>query len=87
MIQQPGSDHCKQLLGNFSDYIDGELPADVCAELEQHIKECDNCRVVLNTLRKTIELYQQTQATTGLPDSVRERLFYKLHLDDHLQRE
>jgi len=77
---------CKHLLGNLSEYIDGELQAELCAELEQHLQECDDCRVVVNTLRKTIELYRQTSAPADLPGSVRERLFFKLQLEDYLQK-
>ncbi len=77
---------CKNLLGNLSEYIDGELQAELCAELEQHLQECDNCRVVVDTLRKTIELYRQTASPSALPGSVRERLFFKLQLEDFLQK-
>ncbi len=86
MTEQSHSPHCQQLLGSLSEYIDGALQAELCAELEEHIRECDNCRVVVNTLRKTVELYQQTAASTSLPEPVRERLFYKLHLEDYLEK-
>ena len=80
------SAECQHLLGSLSDYIDGELQAELCAELEQHIQECDNCRIVVNTLRKTIELYQQTNLPAAeLPGDLRERLFFKLHLEDYLK--
>ena len=79
------SQECQHLLGSLSDYIDGELQAELCAELEQHIKDCDNCRIVVNTLRKTIELYQQTNPPAELPEPLRERLFFKLHLEDYLK--
>jgi anti-sigma factor (TIGR02949 family) len=86
MSEHEHSPQCQQLLGSLSDYIDGELQAELCAELEQHIQDCDNCRIVVNTLRKTIELYQQTNPTAELPDELRERLFFKLHLEDYLKR-
>lgn len=86
MTEHQHSPQCQQLLGSLSDYIDGQLQAELCAELEQHIKECDNCRVVVNTLRKTVELYQQTGTKSDLPEPVRERLFYKLHLEDYLEK-
>jgi len=79
------SQQCQQLLGSLSDYIDGELQAELCAELEQHIQDCDNCRIVVNTLRKTIELYQQSNPPAELSGDVRERLFFKLHLEDFLK--
>lgn len=86
MIDQSYSPQCQQLLGSISNYIDGQLQAELCAELEQHIKECDDCRVVVDTLRKTVELYQQTSTRSDLPEPVRERLFYKLHLEDFLEK-
>jgi hypothetical protein len=50
------------------------------------MQDCDNCRIVVNTLRKTIELYQQTTLpATELPGDLRERLFFKLHLEDYLK--
>jgi len=71
---------CKQLLGSLSDYIDGELQAELCAELEAHLEGCDNCRVVINTLRKTVELYRETNEPVALPEDMRKRLFDKLNL-------
>ena len=57
MSEHVHTPHCKQLLGNLSEYIDGDLQAELCAEIEAHLKDCDNCRVVINTLKKTVELY------------------------------
>lgn len=82
------SDHlhknCQALLGSLSEYIDGELPADLCREIEKHLEGCDNCRVVLNTTKRTIDLVQVPADEETVPDDVRERLFLRLHLDDFL---
>lgn len=51
-------DNCQALLGSLSEYIDGELPADLCQEIEKHLEGCSNCRVVLNTTKRTIDLVQ-----------------------------
>ena len=79
------SDHshenCKALLGSLSEYIDGELPTDLCAQLEKHLEGCDNCRIVLNTTRRTIDLVQ-VSSEENVPDDVRERLFKRLNLDE-----
>jgi predicted anti-sigma-YlaC factor YlaD len=77
---------CRQLLGSLSDYIDGELQAELCAIIEQHLQECDDCRIVVNTLRKTVELYRRTSGPAELPGSVRERLFLKLELEEYLKK-
>ena len=77
-------DNCKALLGSLSEYIDGELPSDLCREIEKHLEGCDNCRVVLNTTKRTIDLVHITPEEQTVPDDVRERLFKRLKLDDYL---
>lgn len=79
------SEKCRQFLGSLSEYIDGELQAELCQQLEEHLHGCENCRVVVNTLRKTIELYEQVTPSPDLPEGVRERLFARLQLEDNLQ--
>ena len=76
---------CKDLLGNMSDYIDGELNDEVCQELKRHIAGCENCRVVFDTMTRTIYLYQSGAQETEVPPQVRGRLFETLHLDDLLK--
>ena len=33
---------CKQMLGNLSEFIDGDLQAELCSEIEEHLKNCKN---------------------------------------------
>jgi anti-sigma factor (TIGR02949 family) len=84
MSDQQQDNHCSNMLGNLSDYIDGELRADLCAQIEEHLQTCENCRVVVNTLRKTVELYEQCNEQAEIPGEVKERLFAKLELKDYL---
>ncbi len=72
---------CKDLLATISDFVDGDLPDEVCAELEKHLASCDNCRIVVNTLRKTIELYQECEEDQHIPADARERLLARLHVE------
>ena len=76
--------NCESLLGSLSEYIDGELNPELCQEIEKHLEGCENCRVVLNTTRRTIDLVQAPAEKPDLPDEVRERLFKRLNLDDYL---
>ena len=82
------SDHlhenCQALLGTLSEYIDGELPAELCKEIEKHLAGCDNCRVVLNTTKRTIDLVRIQEDGEDMPAGVRERLFKRLDLDGYL---
>jgi anti-sigma factor (TIGR02949 family) len=76
---------CVELLGSLSAYIDGDLAPALCQELEKHLEGCDDCRVVLNTTRRTIELVHTPVEKSDLPEDVRERLFKRLNLDDYLK--
>lgn len=75
--------NCKQLVGTLSDYVDGTLNETLCADLEKHLQGCHNCQVVVNTLRKTIELYQLCSGDETIPNDVRARLFMRLDLEDY----
>jgi anti-sigma factor RsiW len=75
---------CHEFLGSLSEYVDGTLDDSLCAEIERHMTGCDNCRIVIDTLRKTIELYQITVQEPNLPQDVHSRLFHRLDLDEFL---
>ena len=83
MIDNPHN--CKNLLAAISDFVDGDLPADLCFELNKHLAECENCRIVVNTMRKTIELYQECEKEKCLPEDTRERLYKRLQLEDFIK--
>ena len=76
--------NCENLLGSLSEYIDGELSPELCREIEKHLAGCENCRVILNTTKRTIDLVQAPVEKSELPEDVRERLFKRLNLDDYL---
>jgi predicted anti-sigma-YlaC factor YlaD len=58
----------------------------LCAEIERHLATCTDCRVVVDTLNKTIALYHALPKTT-LPDSLRKRLYKTLDLEQFLPRD
>jgi anti-sigma factor (TIGR02949 family) len=71
---------CRELLDHISTYIDGELEAAICDELETHLAECPDCRIMVDTVRRTITLYR-AQAATDLPSGVQDRLYKVLDLE------
>ena len=73
---------CRQLLGSLSEFVDGSLEEDICAEIERHLAGCQDCRIVVDTLEKTIYLYRTTSQETTTPEEVRQRLFRCLEIDD-----
>ena len=81
------SDSCHKILGSLGDYIDGELDPDLCAELERHMDGCENCRIVVDSIRKTIYLYRTVNPCPEVPGEVRERLFQTLDLEEFSKKE
>ena len=79
--------NCPDILQNLNDYIDGELDQKICADIEAHIHACPTCQIVVNTLKKTIQLYQMSGQETELPEDVRQRLFARLDLDAYARDE
>lgn len=77
-------DNCRELLSSLSDYVDGTLGEELCTELERHLTGCEDCQIVVDTLKKTIYLYKSTTTSTELPDEIRQRLYHRLDLDEFL---
>jgi predicted anti-sigma-YlaC factor YlaD len=73
------AEHCREMLGDLSDYLDGELDTELCAQIEQHLARCGDCRILVDTLRQTITLYR-THGHEALPQDARERLYAVLDL-------
>jgi anti-sigma factor RsiW len=69
--------NCRVLIREISAYLDGELGLETLAEIEIHLERCEHCRVIVDTTRKTIEIYYNTQPLP-LPHDVRERLHQAL---------
>jgi anti-sigma factor RsiW len=65
--------NCKGLIIELTEYLDGALEGSLRIELEQHLMKCQKCRVVVNTTRKTIEIFCNTEPAP-LPEDVRTRL-------------
>ncbi len=77
-------ENCHHFLESLSDYVDGELKAEICLELERHMADCDDCQIVVDTLKKTVSLYHHTVELPVLPSDVRARLFRCLDLEEFL---
>ncbi len=67
---------CKQVFAMLSEYLDGELPADLCARIGKHIDECPPCVEFVKTLEQTVELCRKVELErpVTIPREVREKL-------------
>jgi anti-sigma factor RsiW len=64
---------CGNVIKQLNSYLDGELDEALRWELLAHLEQCKDCRVVVDTTRKTIELYCNSEPLP-LPADVRQRL-------------
>lgn len=53
----------------LSQYLDSELPARNCRQLQEHLRGCKPCVAYLETLKKTIRACRLYQATPAPPPS------------------
>ena len=47
---------CAQVLKELSNYIDGDIDPQLRAEIEQHLRGCRRCSVILDSTRKTLRI-------------------------------
>lgn len=50
---------CSEIFAQLSEYLDGDLPPDVCESMEAHIVECAPCVEFVESLRKSMALSRQ----------------------------
>jgi len=49
--------NCKGVIRELSNYIDGSLDPVVVEELERHLGHCEDCKMLLDQTRKTIDIF------------------------------
>ena len=65
--------NCKEVIRDISNFIDGDLDAASKQDLESHLKDCEECRLVVNQTKKTVEVFCDSEPVE-LPGEVRNRL-------------
>ena len=65
--------NCKGVIRELSDYIDGDLDPGLKRELERHLTDCEDCHLIVDQTRKTIEILCGCEPL-ALPADVRSRL-------------
>ena len=64
---------CKEFLQELSDFLDESVDRELRTRLEAHISECPNCFVILDTTKRTIQVYQGIDPKP-IPQEVHTRL-------------
>jgi RNA polymerase sigma-70 factor (ECF subfamily) len=66
----PGRGNCKEIFEKLSDYMDGELPTDLCERIDDHMADCPPCQAFLESLRRTVRLVERVDAP-AMPEEIR----------------
>ena len=64
---------CKEFLQEISDFLDENVDEELRRKLEAHISQCPNCFVILDTTKKTIQVFKGVDAQP-IPSEVHHRL-------------
>lgn len=64
---------CLKMFEKLSEYIDNELDAVTCEDIEAHASTCISCKVCLETLKRTIDLCRHS-GTRTVPEAFSSRL-------------
>ncbi len=68
---------CNQFLDELSEYLDESVQGQLRKQLEEHVAECPNCWVVVDTTKKTLEVYKGMDPEP-LPGELKVRLMKAL---------
>lgn len=58
---------CQQIFAMISEYLDRELPPDLCETIDTHIAGCPPCVEFVRSLEKTVAYCRGAGATEGGP--------------------
>jgi len=74
---RPDSADCPETVKKMSDYLENELDFGARNRLETHFSNCPLCMKVLQTLKKTLEIFRRKEPEAAPPDldaSIRKKL-------------
>ena len=55
---------CADFLAELGDYIDDAASADLRTHLEDHLRKCKTCQVIVDSTRKTIQIVTESGSFT-----------------------
>ena len=68
---------CKEFLTELNEYLDEMVDPATKQHWQAHVDECPNCFVVVDTTRRTLQVYKGMQQQE-LPSDVKNRLWQAL---------
>ena len=75
---------CDQVLAELQDYLDDDLAAEVRKQLDGHLSHCKSCRVIYDSLKRTLTLVTDSGTFTlpqGVSDKIQQRVMDRIKKD------
>jgi len=70
---------CKPFMERLCEALGEDLSSPLCRELKEHLAECPDCSLQVDTIKRTVEIYRSLPAKL-VPGDVEERLLLRLNL-------
>jgi predicted anti-sigma-YlaC factor YlaD len=65
--------NCRSIIKELANYLDEALDPILKSSIEKHLEGCEDCRVVVDTTRKTIQIFCNSEPAP-LPEETKTRL-------------
>lgn len=69
--------NCNQVIAELANYLDDQIAAEIRRELEIHLAQCQTCRTLFDSTRKTITIVTESRSFE-LPESVSARILERI---------
>lgn len=56
------------------DYLGGDLDAPACKEVKKHLESCPDCNEYIESIKKTVALYQKYEEPCGTTQECKEKI-------------
>jgi anti-sigma factor (TIGR02949 family) len=70
---------CKEFLQELNEYLDETIDPETKKHWQEHVDECPNCYVIVDTTRKTLQVFKGMQEQE-VPDEIRRRVWTAIEL-------
>ncbi len=78
-------EHSKDILKLVEEQLGRDVDGELISDLSNHMEECPDCKVYIDSVRQTIKLYRVSEKEQSIPDDVSDRLFKVLNLNEYNQ--
>jgi hypothetical protein len=73
------SQKCKPFVERLCDALGEDLNSPICRELKEHLENCPDCALQIDTVKRTVEIYRSIPGQR-VPSEMQKRLLARLNL-------